>query len=670
MRINSVSHLAQIAVVVLLLCAAPLRGQAPAPAVFDLDRDREAITSLDGSWRFHQGDDPRWAAPAYDDSSWSLLRSDRSWSKQGYPEYGGFAWYRFTVRIPPTARPQALLLTSIYTGYKVYADGQLIGTAGSYEPTRAPVFVPDKRLFTLPVPSHPAPQTIHIAIRVWEYQPVASWAGAGPRNPGSEIGDVDLLQARLAASNVKLRLSFVGSYANGVLAIVVGITVLALFLVRRNEREYLWFAVLILAGAAESALLVAGFTRVPFLMYRLADETIAAISAMAALLFFSTVLRTGRHLGWWLVLVAAALSPLSLVLYYMQWARVGLSYTVQLACLTPAYFWILAELVVRALRRDSSARLLLVPATLLYGTTIFDIVALVTSQLGWQHRSIGETILFRSPYSTTAVGAADIIFVLALLIFLVRRFSLARREEERLSKEVQAARSVQSLLISDTPDKIPGFIVHSAYLPASEVGGDFFHLLPRPDGSLLFLVGDVSGKGLRAAMTVSVIIGALRGAAIQWGSSMSPAEALTHLNKVLYGQIEGFVTCCAILAQPDGQHLPGKRRTYTRPMSRVWKCRWKMPYRWAWTTRPRTVEARCCSGSRRATHAGDRRRRRSHGQNRRPLRFRSNAGDQPATCRGHCGDGALVRSGRRHYRSYAATRANVGLLKPYDAVHR
>ncbi len=50
----------------------------------------------------------------------------------------------------------------------------------------------------------------------------------------------------------------------------------------------------------------------------------------------------------------------------------------------------------------------------------------------------------------------------------------------------------------------------NGYLPATEVGGDFFQLLPGDDGSLLVLVGDVSGKGLKAAMTVSATVGALR----------------------------------------------------------------------------------------------------------------------------------------------------------------
>ena len=70
------------------------------------------------------------------------------------------------------------------------------------------------------------------------------------------------------------------------------------------------------------------------------------------------------------------------------------------------------------------------------------------------------------------------------------------------------------------------------------MGGDFFRVLPEPDGGVLVVVGDVSGKGLRAAMTVSAIIGALSTL-----SGDSPAQLLNALNRALSGNLRGgFVT--------------------------------------------------------------------------------------------------------------------------------
>lgn len=64
---------------------------------------------------------------------------------------------------------------------------------------------------------------------------------------------------------------------------------------------------------------------------------------------------------------------------------------------------------------------------------------------------------------------------------------------------------------------------------------------------MLVVVGDVSGKGLKAAMAVSAIMGAL-----QAYPSRRPTDVLAHLNRVVYGQVSGFVTCCVALIATDG----------------------------------------------------------------------------------------------------------------------
>jgi len=113
---------------------------------------------------------------------------------------------------------------------------------------------------------------------------------------------------------------------------------------------------------------------------------------------------------------------------------------------------------------------------------------------------------------------------------------------------MEQARQVQSLLIPSTTPNTPGYTVESVYLPASSVGGDFFQIRPGEDGSLLIVVGDVSGKGLKAAMTVSAIVGGLRGCSLQ-----GPAEILAYLSSILHGQIGGFVTCCTAVICRDGK---------------------------------------------------------------------------------------------------------------------
>ena len=150
------------------------------------------------------------------------------------------------------------------------------------------------------------------------------------------------------------------------------------------------------------------------------------------------------------------------------------------------------------------------------------------------------------PFYMEHIGLAFLLSEIALLLLLGQRAIKAWRSRDELRVEFDAAREVQQQLVSPAVD-LPGFQIQSAYLPAKQVGGDFFRVLPEADGSVLVVVGDVSGKGLKAAMTVSAIMGALPGC-----RSRKPSEVLAHLNEAVYGRIGGFVTCCVAHISPDG----------------------------------------------------------------------------------------------------------------------
>jgi serine phosphatase RsbU (regulator of sigma subunit) len=150
------------------------------------------------------------------------------------------------------------------------------------------------------------------------------------------------------------------------------------------------------------------------------------------------------------------------------------------------------------------------------------------------------------PFNEPPIGLADFVIDIAVFILLSLGALKAWRARDELRIEFEAAREVQQRLIAPAVD-VPGFKIASAYLPAKQVGGDFFRILPEPDGSVLVIVGDVSGKGLRAAMTVSGIIGALRTM-----PELPLPRILGALNRGLVGQIHGFVTCCVARIAQDG----------------------------------------------------------------------------------------------------------------------
>jgi hypothetical protein len=163
----------------------------------------------------------------------------------------------------------------------------------------------------------------------------------------------------------------------------------------------------------------------------------------------------------------------------------------------------------------------------------------VTSVGGWQW-----------PYPTSALTLAGI----ATLVIFIRDLIRDRRDKQRMAAELAAGRAVQHVLIPEDVPAIPGFIVQSVYKPFGEVGGDFFQVLPINNnplsGGVLVIIGDVSGKGMPAAMTVSLLVGTVRTLAHY---TQSPGEILAAMNERMLARSNGgFTTCLVLRADTDG----------------------------------------------------------------------------------------------------------------------
>jgi sigma-B regulation protein RsbU (phosphoserine phosphatase) len=151
------------------------------------------------------------------------------------------------------------------------------------------------------------------------------------------------------------------------------------------------------------------------------------------------------------------------------------------------------------------------------------------------------------------IGQIDgLLFVLSIAAVLLHRFHKTSREQERAQAELEAARNMQEVMLPQQIGSTPGFAIEAVYIPAQEVGGDFFRLFPGADESLLVVIGDVSGKGVKAAMLVSLIVGLLQKIV---EITREPSGILRDLNTSLSGHTGGsFATCCCSLIGPDG-HL-------------------------------------------------------------------------------------------------------------------
>ena len=155
------------------------------------------------------------------------------------------------------------------------------------------------------------------------------------------------------------------------------------------------------------------------------------------------------------------------------------------------------------------------------------------------------------PFSVSLDSVAGILCTLSLAIIMLRRSITMSRRQAQLDAELEAAREVQRVLVPEHRGTVPGFAVETVYEPARQVGGDFFQFIPTGEGGLLIVIGDVAGKGLPAAMLVSVLVGAICGLSEY---TKDPAELLAGLNERLVGRSgDGFSTALAALIAANGR---------------------------------------------------------------------------------------------------------------------
>ena len=151
---------------------------------------------------------------------------------------------------------------------------------------------------------------------------------------------------------------------------------------------------------------------------------------------------------------------------------------------------------------------------------------------------------------------------------LVRQQQAEAQERERIAQELRVARLIQQTLLPKELPVLPGWQLAAHYQPAREVGGDFYDFIPLPGGRLGLVVGDVTDKGVPAALVMATTRTLLRATAQRLDS---PGAVLEHVNTVLDPDIPPnmFVTCLYAVLEPAsgrlryanaGHDLPYQRR--------------------------------------------------------------------------------------------------------------
>ena len=137
-----------------------------------------------------------------------------------------------------------------------------------------------------------------------------------------------------------------------------------------------------------------------------------------------------------------------------------------------------------------------------------------------------------------------------------QRLEQERIERERVEQELMVARRIQQASLPEAVPELEGWEISYLYLPAREVGGDFYDFHHLSEGRVGLVIGDATGKGVPAALMMSTTCGMLQ-AVSQALDSSSPGEVLERVNEALTARISPnmFVTCFYAILDPKSGRL-------------------------------------------------------------------------------------------------------------------
>ncbi len=549
---------------------------------------------LDSGWRVGITSDPAAAQPDFDDSQWAVREAKEAIREVPEPSTdrpgaGGaasappaseprrgphrrYAWFRLHLKLAPNHGPIALLIDMPVTqsstievstsgpGVTVFANGQQVQPEGpnGADPQRYQTI---SRMYDLKVP--PDQTSLVLVVRTL-YIPFGFNAYTNFFATRTlRLGEPRDLESRLLVWRNRMLFERLPQLVYSLVLVVLALFLFALYMVQRGHNEYLWLALHELVQAPIAYIELAGSSgRIDSLWY---GAIILQLLLISAYLFFEFLVSFLTLSPRWyirglryLAPILATAAPALLLVGHLRSAGFVLI-VVFLGCLVWISGWLIfifTTLIAATVKRNFEAGLLLVPLVLsLVGVIEPVVTASMTDALGRPYHS--PLTVMAGPIPIHFASIADLTGVLAIVIIIFGRFVRIQREQQRVNSELSAARSLQELMIPQEKVATPGFEVESVYCPANEVGGDFYHVQPMDDGGVLVVIGDVAGKGLKAAMSVSMIMGALRRT-----HEHSPARILESMNRVLTGN-DSFTTCLAAWFGADGSlvlasagHLP------------------------------------------------------------------------------------------------------------------
>jgi sigma-B regulation protein RsbU (phosphoserine phosphatase) len=511
-----------------------------------------APSHLKAKWLVRAGDDPSYAQPGFDDSNWAPFDPSTPLTKLYGNERPRIVWYRLRVKFDPVDKDLTLDELGICRAFEIYANGQRLITVGSISPYRPSTYEAHVRA-RIPQQFMGSGSLI-IAMRV-HLDPVEWRSGF---YPGYYVSNLTLgSESALYSSDW---LYVIGNnwlqWLNSSLYLALGVVALVLYSAQRSQREYFWIAVIAALQVVEAPLLILPpIVNIP--LYWLICLSVPRLFSpwLWASLYFSFI---GQKIGWrWRIyfVIAGIMNGLGGLTNIFAPALTGIQLYTNLPFIALIAGVIPVMLAHRWRKGNREAGILLIPAVL-FSLYIYGLIIAGTMFQFQATKDAGTRFLTAlnglpmGPISINIGTACDTLSVISLAIIILLRSTRMSLRQAQIEAELEAAQQVQQVLVPEKIASVPGFCVEAVYLPAQQVGGDFFQVLPVGGGGLLVVVGDVAGKGLPAAMLVSTLVGSIRTAA---DDTHAPELVLHRLNERLVGRTQGgFATALAAYIAPNG----------------------------------------------------------------------------------------------------------------------
>jgi serine phosphatase RsbU (regulator of sigma subunit) len=533
--------------------SSPGRAASPVVDVFRptvADLERSPSIDFPGTWLYRDGDDPSYARPGVDTSSWSPLTTALRAGETR--RFHGIGWFRTRIDLPAglAGRPLALRAASSGAG-ELFVDGRKAFSWGS-------IGADGTAVLENPLVGHVLllDEGVHdVAVR-FSNPRADSFRSAG-YYAGFQLS-LGLAERALPADVDRAIRGAAGTWLFTGVFLSFGVLHLLLFFFLSDLRENLHFALLCFANAFLAyALFSKDVMRDP--QFALRVEPWMGVAGV--LLSVSSVLFTGTAFG--------ATRPRAVTGAILA-AAAGLSAWSLVAAAAAVPFVFLAMLAgsLEAVRTVAVAALRRKPGALLIGTGMAALGAGFGVGL---LRNLGVDMSFLGPRRIVSVVvpfSSVVVLLLLSSIHLARRVAttwreLARRVEEvtrlsaekleqerrareeevartrleaeyaRKARELEEARELQVSMLPKEPPRLPGLEIAARMTTATEVGGDYYDFEVGDDGALTIAIGDATGHGMKAGTLVAAtkgLFGVLSGEPELTRSVARAAASLRRMN--------------------------------------------------------------------------------------------------------------------------------------------